>query len=117
MEDREFKNVEKEFEWHQVPNLPEGAIEAIIYKDKFSATYSRFLRLKPGFQGTEKQLIHDFDEIVFIIEGGVIDKTTGKAYPAGTVAVFPEGTLHGPLAAPVGAYFLEFRHYANKEKK
>ncbi len=114
---REFASPEDGFQWTAVKNLPAGAREAIIYRDEALGTYSRFLKLEPGFQGTDKQLVHDFDEIVYIISGGVIDRTTGKAYEAGSVAVFPEGQLHGPLAAPVGAYFLEFRHYRSKVHK
>ena len=58
---------------------------------------------------------HDFDEVVYIIEGGVVDRLTDKAYPAKTFAFFPAGLEHGPLAAPVGALFIEFRHYKKEE--
>lgn len=114
---REFKSPESVSNWKQVPNLPPGAEEIILYRDEKSSTYARLLRLPPGFPGTDKVLRHDFDELVYILQGGVIDRTTNVAYPAGHYAVFPEGLEHGPLAAPVGAMFIEFRHYAGKGKQ
>jgi hypothetical protein len=108
---REFHDPEELGEWNQVSTLPSGAEEFIIYRDESSGTYSRILRIKPGFAGTSTPLKHDFDEIVYIIEGGVVDCLTGKGYPTKTFAVFPAGMEHGPLAAPVGALLLEFRHY------
>jgi hypothetical protein len=114
---REFKSPESVSNWKQVANLPPGAEEIILYRDEKSGTYARLLRLPPGFTGTDKALKHDFDEVVYIIQGGIVDRLTNKAYPAGFYAFFPEGLEHGPLAAPVGALFIEFRHYTAKGKK
>jgi hypothetical protein len=114
---REFKMPESVSGWKQVPNLPTGAEEIILYRDENSGTYARLLRLPPGFTGTDKPLKHDFDEVVYIIQGGIVDRVTNKPYPAGAFASFPEGLEHGPLAAPVGALFIEFRHYKGKAKK
>ncbi len=111
---REFKVPESVSSWKQVANLPKGAEEIILYRDEKSGTYVRLLRLPPAFKGTDKPLKHDFNEVVYIIQGGVVDGLTNKAYPAGSFASFPEGLEHGPLLAPVGALFIEFRHYTKK---
>ena len=114
---REFKFPESVSNWTQVPNLPPGAEEIILYRDEKSGTYARILRLPPGFKGGDKPLKHDFNEVVYIAQGGIVDALTKEAYPTGYFASFPEGLEHGPLQAPVGAVFIEFRHYTAKDKK
>ena len=114
---REFKSPESVSNWKPIPNFPAGAEEIILYRDEDSGTYARLLRLAPGFTGTDKPLKHDFDEVVYIVQGGIVDRLAKKPYPAGFYAFFPEGLEHGPLDAPVGAIFIEFRHYKAKGKK
>jgi hypothetical protein len=114
---REFKFPESVSEWKQVSNLPAGVEEIILYRDENSGTYARMLKISPGFKGGDKPLKHDFDEVVYIVQGGIVDVLMNKPYPAGTFAFFPEGLEHGPLAAPVGALFIEFRHYKTKTQK
>jgi len=106
---------QSELSWHQAPGLTEGAMEAIIYKDEASKTYARLLRL-PSFladiEPADKPIfLHDFNETVYIISGGIINTRTGFRYEAGSVAYFPKGMKHGPLSAPCGALMLEVRHY------
>lgn len=107
----EFIVPEKKLEWTQVKTLPEGAKECILYKDEDSGTYSRLIRFETGFRGTKEPLEHDFDEVVYIVSGGAVNERIGAYYPAGSVAVFPAGTKHGPLHFPVGGLVIEFRHY------
>jgi len=114
---REFKDPENISDWQPVSGLPDGAQEIILYRDDQSGTYSRLLRLMPGFTGTDQSLKHEFDEVVYIIEGGLADRLTGQPYPAGTFAFFPAGLEHGPLSAPVGALLIEFRHYKSKPSR
>ena len=113
---REFKFPESISEWKPAPHLPPGVDEIILYRDENSGTYARILRIAPGFPGGDKPLKHDFDEVVYIVQGGVVDVTTNKPYQAGMFASFPAGLEHGPLAAPVGAVFIEFRHYKTKRQ-
>jgi hypothetical protein len=108
---REFKDPESISGWRPVSGLPEGASEIILYRDKDSGTYCRLLRVESSFPGSEQPLKHDFDEVVYIIRGGLVDSVTGEVYPAGTVAFFRKGVEHGPHRAPVGALMIEFRHY------
>ena len=108
---REFKDPESISGWQPVSGLPKGASEIILYRDEDSGTYCRLLRVEPDFPGSEKSLKHDFDEVVYIIRGGLVDSVTGEVYQAGTVAFFPKGLEHGPHTAPVGALMIEFRHY------
>lgn len=111
---REFKDPETISGWQPVSGLPQGASEIILYRDQDSGTYCRLLRVDPDFPGSRQPLKHDFDEVVYIIKGGLIDSVTGEVYPAGTVAFFPEGREHGPHTPPVGALMIEFRHYKPK---
>ena len=107
----EFIVPEKELDWSKVETLPDGVKECILYKDEDSGTYSRLLFFETGFKGTDKPLVHDFDEVVYIVSGGAVNPRLGCHYPAGSVAFFPAGQKHGPLDYPVGALVIEFRHY------
>lgn len=111
---REFKDPESISEWRPVEGMPDGIQELILYRDKDSGTYCRLIRVDPEFAGSGKRLKHDFDELVYIIKGGLIHSLTGQVYPEGTVAIFPQGLEHGPHTAPVGALSIEFRHYKSK---
>lgn len=98
--------------WTSKNVQPPGGLENIFYRDSRGKTYCRFLELPRGFKGGRDPLKHDCDEIVFIVSGTLVNTITGKEYGTGSIAVFPAGTQHGPLAAPEGATTLEFRHYS-----
>jgi hypothetical protein len=91
-----------------------GATEQILYRDPTSGTYVRLLRMPPNFRSGHQPLEHEFDEVVYVLEGTWEDLTSGARRGAGTVAVFPAGVLHGPFAYPEGALFVEVRHYKPK---
>ena len=110
-EKREFLVPEGFGEWKQVPGMPDGAREIITYRDEKSGTYARFLILDPGFPGADKTLVHDFDELVYVVSGSLVNRFTDEVYPAGSLAVFPAGMKHGSFKAPEGSFCLEFRHY------
>jgi mannose-6-phosphate isomerase-like protein (cupin superfamily) len=114
---REFKYPEKISEWKQDKDLPKGVEEIILYRDEDSGTYARLVRVEPGWKGGTKPRKHDFDEVVYIIQGGMIDHLTGKAYTSGMFASFPTGLEHGPLDCPEGTFTIEFRHYRRKVAK
>lgn len=107
-ESREFHNPFEVLEWK---TLQEGMKEAILYVDKESGTYCRMLKLVPGVTAGTEALCHDFDEMVYIISGGLINERLNERYEAGSWALFPKGVKHGPLTAPVGAVVIETRHY------
>ncbi len=116
--EKEFIDPVKELEWKTEGVLPPGACEAVFYRDNESGTYIRLLELKPGLGvGAKEPFGHEFDEFVFIISGGLINERLGHRYKAGSFAVFPAGTKHGPLCAPVGARVIEFRHYFSEASK
>lgn len=112
---KEFKDPESISEWRAVSGLPKGVSELILYRDEDSGTYCRLLRVEPDFPGSKQPLRHDFDEVVYIIRGGLIDSVTGEVYRAGSVAFFPKGFEHGPHTAPVGALMIEVRHYKSEQ--
>ncbi len=118
-EKREFINPVSDLEWSSEGVAQEGAKQTIIYRDEDMGTYCRMLHLPEGFsEGKESYdhacCSHDFDEIVFIVTGGAINRRLGYRYHPGTIAVFPAGVDHGPLETPFGALLLEFRHYRKK---
>lgn len=107
----EFVNPHIEYTWTAEPNFKEeGVTETIFYKDENTGTYCRFLSLPPGFR-SGVTLLHDFDEIVYIISGTMTNERLNQSYPAGSVAFFPAGIKHGPLNAPDGVLALEFRYF------
>lgn len=114
---REFKDAEKISEWKQDKDLPKGVEEIVLYRDANSGTYVRLVKVAPGWRGPDMPRKHDFDEVVYIIQGGMTDRLTGKKYTAGMFASFPTGLEHGPLDAPEGTFTIEFRHYKRKVAK
>lgn len=112
----EFVLPQEGYDWITEGVKPPGGSEAIIYKDKTIGTYCRVLSLPKGFKGGTEPLAHDCDEIVFIVSGKMINTCSGHEYGPGTVAVFPAGNKHGPMAAPDGAMTIEFRHYPGSLK-
>lgn len=102
----------------------QGASELILYRDKESGTYARLFRFPVGFgegishTGGSSGFSHDeFDEVVYILSGGLINRRLGHRYQPGCVAVFPKGTSHGPFEAPFGVLTLELRHFTNAQIK
>jgi hypothetical protein len=115
--EKEFINPVTEMEWTSEGVQQEGATQTIIYRDEDTGTYCRMLRFPEGFnEGVahakdEGCCFHDFDEMVFVVSGGVINRRLGYRYHPGTIAVFPKEISHGPLEAPFGCLLLEFRHF------
>jgi len=119
---KEFLNPLTDIQWSTEGVTQEGASACLVYRDEDSGTYCRILRFPEGFHEgrTEEEnrtacCFHEFDEIVYVMSGGVINRRLGYRYPVGTIAVFPAGVSHGPLEAPFGALLLEFRHYRNEK--
>jgi len=102
---------DKTREWRPVEGLPKGVQEAILYRDEKTGTYSRLLRYEPGYKGLTSPMVHDFDEVVYVAQGTAYNPRLGITYEAGSVAVFPAGTYHGPLDSPTGGILVEFRYY------
>ena len=108
-----FLNPDKTREWRQVQGRPPGQEESIIFRDEKTGTYARLLRYEPGYKGlgVSDPMVHDFDEVAFIIQGANHNARLGLTYEAGSLAYFPAGTYHGPLASPTGGMLIEFRYY------
>lgn len=107
----EFIEPEKVLDWQPVPGLPEGAWEMILYRDENTGTYARILRLDPGHKGPDRSMTHEFDEVVYNLEGDMVDDITGRVYGPGTYAFFPAGQQHGPYSCPEGNLAIEFRYF------
>jgi quercetin dioxygenase-like cupin family protein len=97
-------------QWSKDKAYSKGVYEKILYQDPATSSYVRLLRLDPGTGGSAP-ITHDFDEVVYVLSGGLVNTATGEAYPEGSFAFFPRGTKHGPFAAPVGCTTIEFRQY------
>lgn len=105
---REFSNPSEVLEWKM---LQDGIREAVLYVDPDSGTYCRMLKLDPGATAGKEALCHEFDEVVYIVSGGLINERLNERYESGSFASFPRLLKHGPLTAPVGALVIETRHY------
>jgi len=111
---KEFKSHET-LPWTEVEGFDQPGIdEKILYQDEKQGTYARLLKLAPGFKSGDTPLKHDFDEVVWVLDGYSVNPNTGNRYTPGMYAVFPAGTEHGPFFYPEGALFIEFRHYVKK---
>lgn len=84
--------------------------EKILWKDETTGSYARLVRTEAGFRG-EKTLIHDCDEVVYVLHGQIVNVNTGKIWHQGTFCLFPAGTEHGPFATEEGIFLIEFRHF------
>ena len=114
---KEFKDPLTEYSWNTEGVQQKGATNTIIYRDADIGSYCRMLKFPVGFgegvtHGDDEGCCeHDFDEVVFVVSGGLINPRLNERYQPGTIAVFRQGIQHGPLVAPFGALLLEFRHY------
>ena len=106
----EFKHVDS-YKWMDDAFFGSSAQEKILHKDEASGTHTRFIRTLPGFKGGEKRLKHDFDEVVCILKGGMINKITKNLYPADSVGFFKKGEEHGPFETPLGVLNWEVRYF------
>lgn len=125
------RSITEEVEFHDVSTLdweptvqPPGAEEALAYCEEDSGSYIRFIRNEPGF-GEGKEIKtdfgegacckhEDFDEILYIVSGGLYNKRLKVRYEAGNIGLIPCGIAHGPMEAPVGAFVIEFRNVIKK---
>ncbi|MGQ9648144.1 MAG: hypothetical protein ACUVWO_16580 [Thermodesulfobacteriota bacterium] len=120
---KEFYEPLTELKWDTEGVTQAGATRTLVYRDKDSGTYCRILKFPEGFgEGkTEEEnqhacCDHDFDEIVFIATGGVINRRLGYRYHVGSISKFLKGIGHGPLEAPFGCLLVEFRHYVERDR-
>ncbi|HYF96157.1 MAG TPA: cupin domain-containing protein [Symbiobacteriaceae bacterium] len=106
----EFFDPEQEIGWKPVPGYPDGIYERVLSMDEESGDHTRLLYFKPGVE-TSDRLLHEFWEEVYIVKGGLIDKTLGKTFTEGMYACRPPGMLHGPYSVPVGCVTFEIRYF------
>jgi quercetin dioxygenase-like cupin family protein len=88
--------------------------EKILWKDEKSGTYVRLIRVDAGFKG-EKALSHEFDELVYVLQGHQVHSKEGTEWHQGTFSFFPAGTEHGPFKTDEGILSIEFRYYHDKQ--
>lgn len=106
----EFFDPTQSIDWKPVSGYPDGIYERILSKDPETGDYTRLLYFMPGVETTER-LVHDFWEEVFIVQGGLIDKTRKETFVEGMYCCRPPGMLHGPYSTPVGCITFEVRYY------
>jgi len=113
---KEFLDPISELVWETEGVQEKGASEAMIYRDEDTGTHCRMLKLPEGFgEGGDNEFFsHQFDEVIFIVSGGLINRKLGHRYQPGSIGVFPAGLSHGPFEAPLGGLLLQFRHNRKK---
>ena len=97
----------KDLPWREV--LP-GIKEKVLSEDPETGAYSRLLRMEPGSK-IDKELIHDYYEEIYIIEGELKNDKTGDVYTKGMYACRPPGMRHGPFSTEKGCVMIEIRYY------
>ena len=110
MQDKREAVYADEMKWEKVQDL---VYEKILWKDEKSGTYARLIRVDAGFRG-EKALSHEFDEVVYILQGQVKNTQNGKIWHQGMFCFFPNGVEHGPLETEEGCLSIEFRYLPNR---
>lgn len=108
--EREFFDPEQSIQWRQVEGYPDGIYERVLSADQTTGDHTRLLYFMPGIETTER-LEHDFWEEVYIVQGGLIDKTSNETFTEGMYACRPPGMQHGPYSTPVGCVTFEVRYF------
>jgi len=85
--------------------------EKVLWKDEPSGTYVRLIRSDPGLK-QEGVLVHDCDELIYVLHGHQTNRRNGKEWRAGTYSFFPQGQEHGPYQTEEGIICIEFRYYS-----
>ena len=110
MQDKKEAVYADEMKWEKVQDL---VYEKILWMDEKSGTYARLIRVDAGFRG-ERALSHEFDEVVYILQGQVRNIQNGKTWHQGMFCQFPAGVEHGPLATEEGAVAIEVRYFSGR---
>jgi hypothetical protein len=97
-------------EWEEVK---EKVWEKVLWRDEKTGSYIRLVRADPGFEGKDA-LRHEFDELVYVLQGKQVNLKTGLVWRPGMYSFFPAGTDHGPFSTDEGIACLEFRYYAKE---
>jgi hypothetical protein len=108
-----------EFQWSTERVTQPGAQSALVYHDKDgSGSYTHFVKLPKECQlgRTEVEGGNDYDSVIYIVSGGLINRRLGFRYRPGLIGVFPKGTSYGPFEAPLDTLLLEFRHFKGIKK-
>lgn len=92
--------------------LEDGCCEKILSMDPETGDHTRLLRIPAGYQ-SDKVLVHDFWEEVYLLEGTVFDHAMCKTVATGTYSHLPPGTEHGPYSSEGGCITLEMRYGVN----
>ncbi|MGB9627139.1 MAG: hypothetical protein ACPL6D_00640 [Thermodesulfobacteriota bacterium] len=121
---KEWLNPLTDLKWSTEGVTERGATSALVYHDGEVGTYCRILKLPERYnEGISEEefkkalYVHDFDEVVYIISGGLLNRRLGYRYHPGMIGVFHAGVSHGPFEAPFGALLLQFRHYRKPGRK
>ena len=94
--------------WESVEGMP-GMEQKILSGDKNTPDHTRLARVAGGIS-YDIALSHDFYEEIWILEGSIVDKSTGETYAAGMYACRPPGMSHGPFEFEESAVFFEVRY-------
>lgn len=97
--------------WEAVDGMP-GMEQKILSGDKDSPDHTRLARVAGG-TSYDIALSHDFYEEIWVLEGSIVDKSTGDTYTAGMYACRPPGMSHGPFEFTEDAVFFEVRYSTN----
>ena len=99
--------------WVPIPGFPDMMHEKILTVHPGTGPWklrARLIRMQPGIE-TKEPVSHDYWEVVYILEGCMVDSNKGETFNAGMYCCRPPGTWHGPYKFPFGAMCFETHCY------
>ena len=96
-------------DWRPLAGEP-GVWEKILNFDEDSGSYTRLLKIDPGYRN-DKVLVHEFWEETYTISGSLIDLGINRVFKEGSYSCVPPGKKHGSYKSPDGHISLEFRYF------
>jgi anti-sigma factor ChrR (cupin superfamily) len=94
-----------DIDWRPAEGYPEGAMQKSLYDGSDLALRCMLLKVQPGWTMGEHS--HIGTEMHYILEGEYSNR--GKTFSAGSFAVIPAHTNHGPFNTAQGAVILVIR--------
>ena len=99
MEQLEFHDPASRSSWHE---YEPGIHMMILNEDLKTGRRTLLQRYDPGAANAKDIEPHPYIEEIFIVEGDLIDTTTGQTYTKGMYAYRNPGMKHGPYSSRGG---------------
>jgi len=95
--------------WRLVEGGYNGTMEKILAYDPVTGNYTRLLKFPPRTTVPE-ELVHDFCEEIYVVDGYLNDTQKGLTMAKGYYGSRLPGMRHGPYEIPLGCVTMEIRY-------